>query len=393
MASKKQRWITLGFLFVMMILAAVVENTRGVFVPSFKVEFGVNDNDISNLFILSSAAYMVLTFIGGTLCEKIGQRASFISGLITIFTSLMILSGTKSYIILLLGMAGVSAGLALTSIASNTLLPIIVLSAQTIIMNVMHSCYGFGSSIGQGLFGALTIRGIGWRSIYLGAAIVYLIVLVLFLFVEIPKAKVSKVKSNLRVTEVLKNKIVLFYIGALGLYVFAEQGVGNWFVNYMNFSYGFNEQQGAIFLSIFFAVISIGRLVGGIVVEKRGYFNVLYKSLIVAAVLFLIGIFIGENGMIIVALSGLFFSITFPTTVLTMSKVFSEKSAYITGVILTATSFVGMIMSKIIGILNEHIGPDKAFFIIPISVIISAILMMFLYKYTEDKLKVISKKQ
>ena len=87
MSTKKQRWITLGFLFMMMILAAIVENTRGIFVPSFKQEFGVNDNLISNLFILSSAAYMVLTFIGGTLCEKIGQKVSFISGLATIFIS------------------------------------------------------------------------------------------------------------------------------------------------------------------------------------------------------------------------------------------------------------------------------------------------------------------
>lgn len=388
MSSKKQRMTTLVFLFIMMILAAIVENTKGVFIPSFKAEFGVNDNTISNMLILCSAAYMVLTYVGGTLCEKVGQKTVFLSGLTTMVVSLMILSGTKSYGVLLVGFAGTGAGLALTSIASNTILPMIVLSAQTIIMNMLHASYGLGSSIGQSIFGTLTTMGIDWRKIYFVVGIIYLVILIAFIFVKIPKTHVRKVKSNITMKELLTNKIVLLYIGALGLYVFAEQGVGNWFVNYMKFSYNMDEQKASIYLAIFFAVITVGRLVGGIIVERRGYFNTLYQSLIIAAVLFFAGLFMGENGMIIVALSGLFFAITFPTAVLTMSKVFKEKSAYITGVLITSASFVGMVMNKVIGILNEVVGPNKAFFIIPISVVGSAVFMIYLYKNTKGKLQV-----
>ncbi len=47
MNSKKQNYVALAFLFIMMILATIVENTKGIFIPVFKQEFGVNDNTIS----------------------------------------------------------------------------------------------------------------------------------------------------------------------------------------------------------------------------------------------------------------------------------------------------------------------------------------------------------
>ena len=150
MNSKKQNYVALAFLFIMMILAAIVENTKGIFIPVFKQEFGVNDNTISNLLISTSAAYMVLTFIGGMLCEKFGQKKVFLAGLMVIFLSLIFLSFTKNYLMLYTGMVISSAGIAMVAISCNTVLPILALTAQNVIMNVMHARYGLGSSVGQG---------------------------------------------------------------------------------------------------------------------------------------------------------------------------------------------------------------------------------------------------
>lgn len=386
MSRKKQNYIALAFLFIMMILAAIVENTKGIFIPVFKQEFGVNDNTISNMLISTSAAYMVLTFIGGTLCEKIGQKKVFLIGLMVIALSLVFLSFTKNYLMLYTGMVVSSAGIAMVAISCNTILPIIALTAQNVIMNVMHACYGLGSSIGQGLFGALTSRGVDWRTIYLFVGIIYLVVFICFIFVRIPRTEIVKKEEKLSLKEALGNKLIVAYMLALGLYVFTEQGISNWFVNYMKFGYDINEQKAGIYLSLFFAIFTIGRLFGGFVVEKRGYFNILYKTLLIGSILCIIGLLLGGNGMVIISLSGLFFSITFPTTVLSISKVFDKHIAYITGIVITAASLVGMILNKAIGILNGSIGVDKAFYIIPASAILSAALMFYLYVNTKNKL-------
>ena len=386
MSRKKQNYIALTFLFIMMILAAIVENTKGIFIPVFKQEFGVDDNTISNMLISTSAAYMILTFIGGNLCEKIGQKKVFLIGLMVIALSLIFLHFTKNYLMLYTGMVISSAGIAMVAISCNTILPIIALTAQNVIMNVMHACYGLGSSIGQGLFGMLTAKGIDWRTIYLFVGIIYLVVFIGFIFVKIPRSEIVQKEEKLTLKEALKDKLIVAYMLALGLYVFTEQGISNWFVNYMKFGYDINEQKAGIYLSLFFAIFTIGRLFGGFVVEKRGYFNILYKTLIIGSILCVVGLLLGENGMIVISLSGLFFSITFPTTVLSISKVFDKHVAYITGIVITAASLVGMILNKVIGILNGSIGVDKAFYIIPASAILSAALMFYLYVNTKNKL-------
>ena len=172
----------------------------------------------------------------------------------------------------------------------------------------------------------------------------------------------------------------------LGLYCFAEQGLGSWFTNYVSSSFNLDASTGAMYTAIFFAVFALGRLLGGFVVQKTGYLNTVTVSLILAAILVTIGIMLGESGLIIISLSGIFFAITFPTTVLTVGKVFTEKSSYVTGVVVTAVSFVIMFMNKIMGVLSDEIGAEKSFYLIPISLVLSAILMIILYNRTKDRL-------
>lgn len=376
--KQKNNWLALSFIFLLMVLAAVTENTKGIFIPVFKQEFGVNDIQIGNLLILTSAAYMIMTFIGGTLSEKFGQKKVFIFGLIIIISSLLLLSRANSFTMLILGISLSSAGLGLNAIASNTVIPVIVLSFQTIIMNVLHFCYGLGSTLGQRIFGVLTGQGVNWRTLYISVAIIYSLVLIAFLFIKIPKPKVAAQESTMSIKEIFSDKLVVFYMLALGFYVFAEQATGNWFVNYMSKTFNYGSQKASFYVSLFFGLYAIGRLLGGFVVEKFGYFNVLKKSMLAGAALYLVGILLGQRGMIIISVAGLFFSIIFPTTVLTISQVFTEKSAYITGIIVTAAMCITMILNWIIGMLNDTIGVGAAFFIIPASAIISTLCLIYI---------------
>lgn len=125
-------------LFVAMIMAAITENTKGVFVPGFKENFAVGNKEISYMIIGTTAVYMIATFIGGYLCEKIGQKKVFISGLVILLLTLIMMSFSKSFAMLTFWISLNSAGLALAGIASNTVLPVLVLSMQSLVMNLLH---------------------------------------------------------------------------------------------------------------------------------------------------------------------------------------------------------------------------------------------------------------
>jgi len=382
--KNKSNVMAIIFIFAMMVLVATIENVRGVFIPAFKREFSINDASIGLMITASSLGYILSTFIGGGLCERLGQKKVFMLGFIFLIASLGLLSVTYVFPLLLIAMFIMNVGLALTGIATNTLVPILFMSFQAVLMNVTHFCYGLGSTIAQRTSGILISNGISWRTVYLAEAVIAMVFLILLMFIKMPethKNKHNKVANNL---EIFRNKLFYFYAAGLGFYVFAEIATATWFVNFMNKVYNYNESRSSFYLALFFGIFTVGRLLGGFVVEKTGYLNTVIVSLIIALVLFSLGIFMGQQGMIIISISGLFFAIGFPTIVLSVRKVFKENPDYTTGAVITFASTINMIMNFFMGILNDKVGAHLAFYIIPISLMLSIVNVYIIYRNTKE---------
>jgi len=207
--------------------------------------------------------------------------------------------------------------------------------------------------------------------------------MIVFIFIKIPEpAKDSHIEENHK-SEIIKNKLIYFYVAALGFYVFAEVGTGNWFINFMQKSYNYNESKSSLYLALFFGIFTIGRLLGGFIVEKMGYLTTVLISLTIGASLFLAGLLIGEKGIIIISISGLFFSITFPTVILSIRKVFKKNVAYITGLIITFGSIINMIMNLILARLNDNVGVHLSFYLVPLSLFMSIVFLFLIYINTK----------
>lgn len=382
--KNKNNVMVIIFLFIMMALNAMAENTKGIFIPSFKADFNIDNTGIGIMLFIGSLAYILFSYIGGMLCEKIGQKKVIILGLSFMFFSLALISMADNFTFFLISMFIMNIGLALTSIAINTLVPVLLISYQAILMNIIHFCYGVGGATGQAIGGILMSKGFTFRSIYLGISILFVILLIAFTFIKVPSTHKYSEGSKINKLDVLKNKVIYFYVFALGFYVFAEVATLSWLVNYIKDNYKYNSSKSAFYSVMFLAIFSIGRLLGGFIVEKLGYLKATMGSLIIAASLFTLGLVIGEKGLIIISVSGLFFAVTFPTLVLTISKVFKQNTSYITGVIVTLTSSVNMLLNLLIGKLNDSIGTYFAFYIIPISLIISIIFIYLIYINTKS---------
>lgn len=379
---KKINIRAVALVFIMMIMSAVVES-RGAFVPLFKSDFSINDTKISFMFTAASLGYIICTYIGGSLCDKLGQKKVIMIGLSIICVSLFMLSLTRSFLFLLIVMFILNTGLGLVEIAINTIVPILFLSYQAFFMNLTHFCYGLGATVGSRVTGLLTNGGVSWKRIYFVLALVYLALFIYAFFISMPQKHIEINSSVSNRYAIFKNRLIYFYIAALGFYVFAEIGTSNWFINFMKKNYAFNNAKSSFYLALFTGLFAFGRLVGGFIVEKMGYLRTVMYSLAFAFVLFISGIVIGQNGLIIISISGLFFSIVFPTVVLSVSSVFKDKSSYYVGIIITGSSFTNMVMNMLIGVLNDNIGIYTSFFLIPISLLISLIFVFLIYKSTD----------
>ncbi len=382
---KKQKNIpAIIYIFMMMILSAMCDNVRGPFIPILKKEFAVNNKGISLMLLACSLGYMSFTFVGGFLCEKMGQKRVFILGFLFMVIPLIGLYFCNNFVVLIIELFILNAGQAFMAIGTNTIIPIIAIGFQAILMNFTHFCYGLGATFTQRFTGIMLYKGMTWRQVYLIIAGISAIMFLGFIFVKVPEPhKVSK-NEKIEYKSILKNKLLHYYILALGFYVAAEMNVGNWFVNFMHDTYKFDSNKSSFYIALFFGTFAIGRLFGGFAAEKFGYMKSVLVSGSIGFGLFISGLFMREHGIGIIAISGLFFAITFPTTVLTISKVFEKNVSYITGIVITGASCGAMIINVLIGTLNDAIGAYKTFYIIPISLLLCTVFMYLIFINTKD---------
>ena len=87
------------------------------------------------------------------------------------------------------------------------------------------------------------------------------------------------------------------YIFALGLYLATEYGIGNWFVNYMSEGFNLDADKRSLYIALFFGTETVGRLFGGFIVDRLGYFKSILIYGCIASILVTIGITLGKNGL------------------------------------------------------------------------------------------------
>jgi fucose permease len=374
----KKYIVTTIYIFIFMTFIGFSENMRGLFIPIFKEEFRINNSMIGVMLTVSSLAYIIFQYIGGILIQRHGHKRIYLSSLILIILSFLMIWKSGSFYILLLAMFIFNVGVSLFSISTNSLIPVLFIGYQAILMNLTHFCYGLGTSAGQRTVGILLKRGLNWREAYLGSALVFFILLLIFFFIKFPQVDVDKADKGVKFLDAIKDKRILLFVAALGLYVFSELSVANWFANFMITGYSLDGLTASYYLSLFFFIFTIGRFLGGFVVEKIGHFKALFSYLSIAILLFTMGLVLGKKYLILISASGFFFSIGFPTIVLLVSNTFQKNRTYILGLVIALTSTVNMILNFLVGFLNDTIGVYYTFFLIPIALLVSLTILIYI---------------
>ncbi|MDO5038232.1 sugar MFS transporter [Clostridium sp.] len=383
--DKKNKIIATTLIYLVMVIAAIAEGLINIFTVPIKSEFNITDTNLSVMFMFGTLAYLIFNYVGGALCDRIGQKRIILVGLLGAIITNLIQAWSPNFIVFTISFALIQAFLALMSIATNTIIPVIWITGQAIAMNLTHFAYGVGLSASQKLSGILMVDGFSWRKIYIGSAILTLIVFIIFMFIKLPIYKQEK-EDKLPITIILKDKLVWFFFVGLGFYILAEQGTGRWLPTFIESSYNnINESKIASYVSMFFLLLTIGRLIGGFIVEKIGSMTAVKSFSLIGSIIFIIGLFLGESGLYIISIAGFFFSIMFPTVVVIVSNTFKRSTAYITGIIIALASVVNMIVNLFLGVVSDLIGIKFAIFIVPISIFITFIFLCLASKTIKER--------
>ncbi len=378
--KRSQQYYIFAMCFAGMMLAALSSSYRGFFVPTYKLEFGISNTQMGLIIGFAQLASVIFSYFGGKYCLKIGPKRIVALGCILNAIAIILVTVADSWTLLIAGYCGMSSGTALLALGMNNMLPMVTILSPAIIMNFGHGIFGFGSTIYQKSLGLFLSSTYDWRLLFIGSSIVFIIIAIMVWFSPgEPSDEHKKHKSAF-----IYKKLSTALLFAIMFYVTAEFLVGSWIVNYFQEGYGYTPNQAAFYSTLFYGVFTFGRLFGGVVFNYVDRFKGIIISVVLASILILLGQIVGGVFLICLGLSGLFFSIVYPTTMTLINDTYGKDSAYFMGLSAIATSVGVFVSSLIFGYLNDYLGVIATYNVIPISLILSLVFFVIAYReYTQ----------
>lgn len=374
MKSKGNKVFLIFTLFYLYFTIAVFESSRGNFIPLYIEEFKINNTVISLILSLNTLGNIIGSFLAGHFCEKYGHKTVYIIGSVTSTIAVLIAPFTANLFMLGLFNFIFGFGRSFVAIGVDSMVPVLSIGFESILMNITHFMYGAGSFLGQRAYGNLLANSVPWRTIYLYLGIFFAVSVILTLVIKTPNVQVNS-SNILKRKELYKNPIIYMFVIALTFGLISEAVIYTWFISYMRNSYSLNPADAASYASIYFLTFALGRLFGGFILNRTGNTKGLKLFLFMAALCILLGLKLKQEGLMLIALSGFFTSITFPTMMVIINSVFKENSSFAIGFIVTISNILYVVLFNITGALNDLLGTYAAFYASPAS-ILSCLLML-----------------
>ena len=227
-------------------------------------------------------------------------------------------------------------------------------------MNWLHCFWGIGVTVSPMIMSQfLTGEEGAWRGGYKVVALIQFIIALGVLF-TLPKWKGTECDSSAEsdehndksFIEILKIKGVLTSTISLGLYCSMEFLLGTWGATYIVNTLGLSPDTAAMWVSLYYGGIMLGRIISGFVSMKYSDNNLIRGGIIVSLVGIIILLLpIGANSLAGLLLIGVGFGPVFPSTLHAVPERFGkEYSADITGYHMGGAYAIGFGIQLIYGL-------------------------------------------
>ncbi len=353
---------------------AMFDSLKGVFLPDFISRYQVSYSLIGSLFLSASLAYMVGSYFSGRAIDYFGNGKMMQFAALLAVAGLAVVVFVQSMVGLFVGFVVVSFATACSSMVINSTIPQLDVKNHGLLMNFVHFSYGLGAALTVRLSGALIAAGWQYPSVYSLIFLAFGTMLILSLLVHLPER--PAISELDRAFSTIEKQLIALFGMAMGFYVIAELQTGAWLINFAVKRYQLTENDASTYMSLFFLLLSIGRIGGGVIAERYGYLKTVTISLLIGMTLYVSGLLIGLNGLYLLALAGLFFSIAFPTITLALKLYFPNKLSRAMGVIMTISVAMSVLSNFLMGSLSDYFGVYPAMFVMPTVLAISALLLM-----------------
>lgn len=322
--ARRDGRILIGLAFACFVALGAAAGLLGVGWPSIQAEFGLSLDAIAGVLVTSTAGFVAGSVIAGNAISRRGLIPFLIAATAVAGIGLFGYALAPSWwIYVAVGLlAGFGSG------AIDTGLNIFVAGSQSVrTMNWMHACFGIGATAGPLIMTVFLTAGHSWR---LAFVVVGLIQLALSLaFVPLLRRDYSQAHqpsqadledANESILDVASPRqtlrLLAVWLAVLMflLYTGVEATAGQWTFTLFTESRGVSTAAAGTLTSVFWAMLTVGRVVFGAAAQRVGIDRLLRGSMVftlLASILVVSGnVWAGFIG---IALMGLSLAAIFPT--------------------------------------------------------------------------------
>lgn len=387
MTKKWSSRLTFFAFVVLMVGLGSNDSLRGIFSTIFQEHFSLTTTQLGLIVTASYIGNLVFLLVGGNLSTRFSKKRVLQVLILIWMAALALFAFTSNYTVLLIGMALALGSSTLLNTTMNLITPLLFATAPGFFVNFLFFTQEIGTSGSQYILGSHADGFAFWQHTNLVLLILGAVAFVLLLFCNVPEEAADPAD-----TPAQKGgydwRIIVPYVLVFGFYFIAEHGVMNWMVAYGVDGLGLPQASAAKYLSVFFGGMMIGRLCLSPLVDKLGPLKSLAAFGGVSCVLYLIGSLGGAVTMPVWAISGLSFSILYPTLVMSIRLYFpAQQVSGAAGMILSIASLADILFNVGFGKLVDMAGYAVSIRVLPLSVLAFFIVFMLFTKFCKPTQK------
>jgi fucose permease len=343
------------------------------------------------------------SIIAGIFLGRFGIKPSFLFGFSALCAGLFSLFFMPGFFLTAAALFAVFAGFGFFEVGINALATRLFITKAALLMNLLHSFYGIGAMIGPKAAGLIANNTrFGWRYVYLFSLPLALAFFIPTIFARFPEESHGTDSAAARSStgageapslegprksffDALKSPMVWLMSIALGLAVVVEMSTSNWGAMYFNDIYKINPNtDGAAFLSAFFLLFTVSRLVCGLFVEKIGYMRTILIAAFIVLAIFIAGFLLGEKGIYLLPSLGFFIAQFWPTLMAVAIVSFGRDAPVFSSAMIAIGGLLNAGVQFIIGLTNK-IDPAWGYRSTVVYTMLLIIVLVLLYRRLKEQ--------
>ena len=364
------------------------DSLRGIFAPVFQNRYALSDTQLSLIVTISYVGNLLFLSLGGKLLDTFGRKTVVLSVTAIWVLSMLLNVVSASYICILISMFFALGASTLLNTTVNILTPVVFSGYAGLMVNIFFFIQGIGTSGSQFVLGRYGLsypgfKGVSFLLLLIGAAAGFLLMLIPLGGERRPEHLQSEVKTEAPVTQANpKPAVFILLCTMIGFYFIGEHGIMNWLFSYCIQAFQLPSGKASVYLSLFWGGMTVGRLIFAPVVQRQGTVKSIRIFGTVGTLLFCAGILTGENGILLLSISGLAISVLYPTMVLLIQQIYpAGVVATRTGAIISVATVADIVFNLFFGVITGAIGYRLSFMILPACMVGFNICYMALQKY------------